>query len=133
MGEEEDSGSSMDQTSLSSLYFNLDALSSSSEEGPLDVKKCQDFAITFVCNSEEADTQVNSDEAISDEEFPAVFGARDIRQVVRRHDKPPGGPTRRTDWVVSQQEPSAPAVDLVTGTCKPGNMYRTASTSPLTL
>ena len=57
-------------------------LSSSSEEGPLDVKRCEDFAITFVCDSEEAGTRVNSDEAISDEEFPAVFGARDIRQVV---------------------------------------------------
>ena len=34
-------------------------------------------------NSEEADTRVNSEEVLSDEDFPAVFGARDIRQVIR--------------------------------------------------
>ena len=28
--------------------------------------------------------------------LPAVFGAKDIRQVVRQRDRPPGGPTRRT-------------------------------------
>ena len=129
----EDSRCSMDQTSLSSVYLNLDALSSSSEEETLDVKKCEDFAITFVCNSEEASTRVNSDEVISDEELPAVFGARDIRQVVRRHDKRPGGPTRGTAWLDSRQDPSAPSVDLVTGKCRPGKVSRTVSTSPLTL
>ena len=121
----------MDQTSLSSVYLNLDALPSSSDEQTLDVKKCEDFAITFVCNSEEAGTCVNSDEVISDEDLPAVFGARDIRQVVRRRDKPPGGPTRRTARLDSRQEPSAPAVDLVTGKCRPGKVSRTVSTSPL--
>ena len=75
---EEDSRCSMDQTSMSSVYLNLDALSSSSEEESLDVKKCEDFAATFVCNSEEAGTRVNSEEVFSDEDFPAVFGARDI-------------------------------------------------------
>ena len=120
----EDSRCSMDQTSLSSVYLNLDALSSSSDEETLDVKKCEDFAIAFVCNSEEAGTRVNSDEVISDEDFPAVFGARDIRQVVRRRDKPSGGPTRRTARLDSRQEPSAPAVDLVTGKCRPGKVSR---------
>ena len=33
----------------------------------------------------------------------------------------------------SRQEPPAPAVDLVTGKCKPGKVSRTVSTSPLTL
>ena len=80
----------MDQTSLSSVYLNLDALSSSSNEESLDVKKCEDFAVTIVCNSEEADTRVNSEEVLLDEDFPAVFGARDIRQVVR-------GRARRSD------------------------------------
>ena len=50
----------MDQTSFSSVYLNLDALTSSSKEETLDVKKCEDFAVTIVCNSEEADTHVNS-------------------------------------------------------------------------
>ena len=67
----------------------------------IDVKKCEDFAVTIVCHSEEADTHVKSEEVLSDEDFPAVFGAK---------------------------EPSAPAVDLVTG-----KVSRTVSTSPLTL
>ena len=62
----EDSRSLMHKTSLSSIYLNLDALSSSSDEETLDVKKCEDFAITFVCNSEGTGTLVNSDEVISD-------------------------------------------------------------------
>ena len=86
-----------------------------------------------MCNSEEADTRVNSEEVLSDEDFPAVFGAKDIRQVVRQRDRPPGGPTRRTARSDSRQEPSAPVVDLVTGKCKPGKVSRTVSTSPLTL
>ena len=97
------------------------------------MKKCEDFAVTFVCSSEEAGTRVNSEEVLSDEDFRAVFGARDIRQVVRRRANPPGGQTRRTARVDSRQEPPAPAVDLVTGKCKPGKVSRTVSTSPLTL
>ena len=48
----EDSRCSMDQTSISSVYLNLDALSSSSDEESLDVKKCEDFVVTIVCGSE---------------------------------------------------------------------------------
>ena len=129
----EDSRCSMDQTSISSVYFNLDALSSSSDEESLDVKKCEDFAVMIVCSSEEADTRVNSEEVLSDEDFPAVFGARDIRQVVRRHANPPGGQTSRTARMDSRQEPPAPVVDPMTGKCRPGKVSRTVSTSPLML
>ena len=129
----EDSRCLMDQTSFSSVYLNLDVLSSSSNDGSLDVKKCEDFAVTIVCNSEEADTCVKSEEVLSDEDFPLVFGARDIRHVVRPGARPPGGPTRRTARLDSRQEPSAPAVDLATGKCRPGKVSRTVSTSPLTL
>ena len=123
---------SMDQTSLSSVYLNLDALTSSSNEESLDVKKCEDFAVTIVCHSEGSDTHVKSEEVLSDEDFPVVFGGKDIRQVVRPRVRPPGVPTRtvRSD---SRQEPSVPAVDLVTGKCKPGKVSRTVSTSPLSL
>ena len=92
----EDSYCLMDQTSITSVYLNLDALSSSSDEESLNVKKCEDFAVTIVCSSEEAGTRVNSEEVLSDEDFPVVFGARDIRQVVRRRANPPGGQTSRT-------------------------------------
>ena len=75
---EEDFRCSMDQTSIPSVYLNLDALSSSSDEESLNVKKCEDFALTIVCSSEEAGTRVNSEEVLSDKDFTAVFGARDI-------------------------------------------------------
>ena len=77
----------MDQTSFSSVYLNLDALTSSSNEESLDVKKCEDFVVTIVRHLEEADTRVNSEEVLSDEDFPAAFGAKDIRQVVRQRDR----------------------------------------------
>ena len=129
----EDSCCSIDQTSSSSVYLNLDALTSSSSEESLDVRKCEHLAVTVVCKSEGIVTHVNSKEVLSDEDLPSVFGARDIRQVIRRHDRPPDGPTRRTARSDCRQEPSAPVVDLVTGKCKPGKVSRTVSTSPLTL
>ena len=130
----EDFRCSMDQTSFSSVYFNLDALTSSSNEESLDVnKKCRDLSVTILCKSVEIDTLVKSEVALSDDDFPAVSGVRDIRQVVWRRDGPLGGPTRRTARSDSRQEPSAPAVDMVTGRCRPGKVSRTVSTSPLTL
>ena len=111
---------SIDQTSSSSVYLNLDALTSSSSKESLDVRKCEDLAVTVVCKSEGIVTRVNSKEVLSDEDLPSVFGARDIRQVIRRRDRPPDGPTRRTAWSDCRQEPSAPVVDIVTGKCNPG-------------
>ena len=95
----EDSRCSMDQTSLSSVYLNLDALTSSSNEESLDVKKCEDFAVNIVCHSEGADTHVNSEEVQSDEDFPAVFGGRDIRQVVRAARQAAGRPDQEDSSV----------------------------------
>ena len=80
---EEVSRCSMDQPSVSSMYLNLDALSSSSEEESQDLTKRIDLSVRLICSSEEAGTRVNSDEVFSDEDFPAVVGARDIRPVVR--------------------------------------------------
>ena len=76
---------------------------------------------------------INSDDVFSDEDIPAVFGVRDIRQVVRRRASLLGGQTRGMARVDQRQEPQSPVVDLVTGKCKPGKVSRTVSTSPLTL
>ena len=72
------------------MYLNLDALSSSSEEESRDEAKRSDLSVTLLCSSEEAGTRVISAEVFSDDDFPAVFGARDIRQVVRRRACSPG-------------------------------------------
>ena len=124
---------SMDQTSVSSTYLNLDALSSSSEEESRDEAKRSDLSVTLLCSSEEAGTRVISAEVFLDDDFPAVFGARDIRQVVRRRACSPGGRTIGAAQDDRQHAPPAPVVDLMTGKCKPGKVSRTVSTSPLTL
>ena len=41
----------VDQTSLSSVYFNLDALTSSSNRESVDVKKCTDLSVTILYKS----------------------------------------------------------------------------------
>ena len=67
------------------------------------------------------------------DDFPVVFGARDIRQVVWRHASPPGGQTVGAARDDRQYEPPAPVVDIVTGKCKRGKVSRPVSTSPPTL
>ena len=59
----------MDQPSVSSMYLNLDALSSLSEEESQDLAKHSDLSVTLICSSEEAGTRVNSDEVFLD--FPS--------------------------------------------------------------
>ena len=94
----EDSRCSMDQTSLSSVYFNLDALTSSSNEESVDVKKCRDLSVTILYQSEEVDALTKSEIALSDNNRPAVSRVRGIRQVVRRRDVPLGSLSRRPWW-----------------------------------
>ena len=118
---------------MSSAYLNLDALSSSSEEESLDGAKRSDLSVTLLCSSEEAGTRVISAEVFSDDDFPTVCGARDIKQVVRRRAYSPGGRTIGAAQDDRQHAPPTPVVDLVTGKCKPGKVSRTVSTSPLTL
>ena len=73
------------------------------------------------------------DAVFSVDDFPVVFGARDIRQVVWRRASPPGGQTVGAAHDDRQHEPPAPVVDLVTGKCKRGKVSRPVSTSPPTL
>ena len=129
----EDSRGSINQTSFSSVYFDLDSLTSSSNEESVDVKKCKDLSVSILYKSEEVDTLAKSEIALSDNDFPAVSRVKDIRKVVRWRDGPLSGPTRIQARPDSRQELSAPEVNLVTGKCKPGKVSKTVSTSPLTL
>ena len=99
----------------------------------MDVKKCRDLSVMILYKSEEADKLAKSEIALSDNDCPAVSGVGDIRQVIRRRDGPRGGSSRKPWWPDTRQEPLAPAVDPVTGKCKPGRVSRTVSSSPLTL
>ena len=88
---EEDSRGSIDQMSVSSACLNLDLFSSSSEDDSKDPAERSDLSITLFCDSDEANTRVNSDQVLSDGDFPEESVPRDKRQFVRRGASPPGG------------------------------------------
>ena len=72
---EEDSRCSVDQMSVSSACLNLDLFSSSSEDDSKDL----------------AERSVNSDQVLSDGDFPEESVPEDKRQFIRRGDSLPGG------------------------------------------
>ena len=130
---EEDSRCSVDQMSVSSACLNLDLFSSSSEDDSKDLTERSDLSITLFCDSDEAGTRVNSDQVLSDGDFPEESVPEDKRQFVRRGASPSGGQPMGAAQDVRQYDPPLPVVDLVTGRCKPGKVSRTVSRTPLTL
>ena len=63
--------------------------------------------------------------AASDSVSQLESGVGDVRKVVRHWDEPMGSQMAQPVQPRSRHELSAPAVDLVTGKCKPGKMIRT--------
>ena len=127
---EEASRCSVDQMSVSSACLNLDLLSSSSEDGSKDPANHSDLSVTLFCDSSEADASVNSDQALSDGDFPEESIPKDKRQGCAN---PPGSPSGKVVQVDGQYDAPLPVVDLATGKCKPGKVSRTVSSTPLTL
>ena len=89
---------------MSSACLNLDLLSSSSDDDSKDSAGLSDLSITLSCDSEEALTLVNSDQVLSDGDFPEESVPKDKRQVIRRCASPP-------------------VVDLVMEKCRPGKSF----------
>ena len=130
---EEDSRGSVDQMSVSSACLNLDLFSSSSEDDSKDSAECSYLSITLFYDSDEADTHVNSDQVLSDGDFPEESVSKDKRQFVRRSASPSGGQFMGVAQDDRQYGPPLPVVDLVTGRCKPGKVSITVSRTPLTM
>ena len=130
---EEDSRCSVDQMSVSSACLNLDLFSSSSEGDSKDLAERSDLSITLFCDSDEADTRENSDQVLSDGDFPEELVPKDKRQFVRRGASPLGDHFMGASQDDRQYDPPRPVFDLVTGRCKPGKVSRTISRTPLTL
>ena len=86
---EEDLRFPVDQMSVSSACLNLDTLSSSSDDDSRDSAGLSDLSITLLCDSEEVLSPVNSDQVLSDGDFPEESVPKDKRQVVRRRANPP--------------------------------------------
>ena len=119
------------QQVLHSVYFDLDALASSSDDELMNVKKCKDLSVTVLYKPEEDDTPARYKMAASDSVSQLESGAGDVRKVVRHRDETIGRQMTQPVRPRSTHELSAPTVDLVTGKCKPGKMIRTVSASPL--
>ena len=115
------------------MYFDLDALASSSDDELVDVKKCKDLSVTVLYKPEEDKISARSKMAVSDSVDQLQSGAGEVRKVVRHQDEAMNGEMTQPVRPRSTYEPSAPTVDLVTGKCKPGKMIRTVSASPLTV
>ena len=130
---EEDSCCSVDQMSVSSACLNLDLFLSSSEDDSKDLAERSDLSIKLSCDSDEADTHVNSDQVLSDGDFLEESVPKDKRQFVPRGASPPGGQFMGAAQDDQQYDPPLPVVDLVTGRCKLGKVSRTISRTPLTM
>ena len=78
------------------------------------------MSITLFCDSDEASTHVNSDQVLSDGDFPEESVPEDKRQFVRRGASPTGGHSMGVAQDDRQYDPLLPVVDLVTGRFKPG-------------
>ena len=116
---------------LHSVYFDLDALASSSDDELVDVRKCKDLSVTVLYKPDEDNTPAKSEMAGSATDSHLESGTGDVRKVVRHRDEPMGSQMAQPVRPRSRHGLSAPTVDLVTGKCKPGKMIRTVSASPL--
>ena len=70
------------------MYFDLDALASSSEDELVDAKKCKDLSVTVLCKPEEYDKPAESKMSASDFLSRLDSGAGDVRKVVRNRNEP---------------------------------------------
>ena len=121
------------QQVVHSVYFDLDALASSSEDELVDAKRCKDLSVTVLYKPEEYNTPAESKMSASDFVNRLESGARDVRKVVRNRNEPTDSQRGQPMRPRSKHELSAPTLDLITGKCIPGKMIRAVSTSPLTV
>ena len=115
----EDPRCSSKQQVLHSVYFDLDALASYSDDDLVDVRKCQDLSVTVLYKPEEWDISAKSRMTVSNSVDQLESGAGDVRKVVRHQDEAMNGEMMQPERPRSTHELSAPTVDLVTGKCNP--------------
>ena len=112
-----------------SVYFDLDALASSSDDESVDARKCKYLSVTVLYKLEEDDSPAKSEMTVSDSDSYLESGVGDVRKVVRHRDEPMGGQMTQPVRPRIRHELSAPTVDIVTGKCKPGKVIKTVSSS----
>ena len=87
----EDPRCSNKQQVLHSVYFDLDALASSSDDELVDVKKYKDLSVTVLYKPEEDNISARSKMAVLDSVDQLESGAGDVRKVVRHQDEAMNG------------------------------------------
>ena len=77
------------------VYFDMDALASSSEDELVDAKRCKYLSVTVLSKPEEYDTRAESRMSASDFVNRLESGAGDVRKVVRNRNEPMDRTVRR--------------------------------------
>ena len=124
-----DTSGEMDREGLGSPCFDLDVLSSSGDDiGTLG--GLSDLSVTILRDDDEVFSPVNSDQVLSEVDFPPEPGSHDKRQVVRRCNASPdvlpvaAPPVRRTRRSIARFPP---------GKRMPGEVSMTISPVPPSL
>ena len=74
-----------------SVYFDLDALASSSGDEAVDVRKCKDLSVTVLYKPEEDHLPAKCEMTVSDSNSHLEYGVGDVRKVIQHRDEPIGG------------------------------------------
>ena len=90
------------QQVIHSVYFDIDALASSSEDELVDAKKCKDLSVIVLYKPEEYDTPAESKMSASDFVNRLESGAGDVRKVVRKPERGDGQSEGATNATTEQ-------------------------------
>ena len=117
---------------LSSPCLDLDELSSSDDD--IDTSAgLSDLSVTLLYGSDEVFSPVNSDQVLSDMDFPPEPVAHDKRQVVHRHDASPDVLLVDAPLVRRPGDPRRSVARVPSGKRMPGEVSMTVSPVPPSL
>ena len=127
-----DTSGEEDRAGLSSPYLDLDGLSSSDDDTGTSVG-LSDLSVTLLCGSDEVFSPVNSDQVLSDVDFPPEPVSCDKRQVVRRSDASPDVLVVEAPPAGRPGDPRRSVARVASGKRMPGEVSMTVSPVPPSL
>ena len=127
-----DTSGEEDRAGLSSPCLDLDWLSSSDDDAGISVG-LSDLSVTLLCGSDEVFSPVNTDQVLSDVDFPPEPVSRDKRQVVRRSDVSPDVLVVEAPPAIRPGDPRRSVASVASGKCMPGEVFMTVSPVPPSL
>ena len=123
-----------DPVLMSSPCFNLDELSSSSDDDDTRGSvSLSDLSITLLCDSDEVFSPVNSDQVLSDVDLPLESVEHDKRQVIRIRDVSPDVLIVDDSQVGRAWDSQRPAVCVSSGKRMAGKVSTAISRAPPSL